>query len=484
MSGNNVSMNYLRPYGIILSCLFALSFVLMLGLVNSHFQYLAVSACILSLVLYPLLKTKQFDLFSVWSWVIITCVIEVFLRSIYITFDIPNKDTIQSVFLLNETKDFLLMPALLTLSGFLSLTFGFMLTPQKQKKTNLRIFQTDEWVMQRFRYIMLIILILSWVGVYFFLQNIITSITDFDISKHRGLSTNLEEYRAYGYLRFMVNFSFFASLIIFVKILDSIRLKVFDLVILFLSIGTQVVFAFMVQHRGGIVVIFISMLAIYYYMHDKKIKFLPFIIFGYIALIIIKIMTLIRLGGILENIEIEIFNPLWLIEPAILGMSGSDISKIGHIVSGIPALLDFQYGETLIRFVFLWIPREIWPEKPVNLDTTIGMKIFGAETYGSGAVPPGFIAEMYLNFWIPGVILGCFILGCAGRRIYGYFKNNIQNRNAILLYVTCFMQLIVSITGSGFSSAMVGLLMNLIPMYIILHLITRKIGSSDLRNHV
>jgi oligosaccharide repeat unit polymerase len=433
---------------------------------------MALSASILGIVIVPLWKIRKIDVFSVWTFIVYGVFLEIFLRSLYITFDIPNKETIQQVFLRGETKEFLLTPYLLVFFGTLALTLGFMIKSKRTSNYTFKIFKRDEWHIKRFKFIVIALLILSWIGIYLIFHNTVTLAAGL-ISKHVGVSENLQDYKSYTYSRLLVSFSCLAAFICFVKMRTSVHIKMFDFIMCIVSLGTYALYSFVTQSRCGFAVILLSMAAIYYYTSNRRVPFLR-ILFGlFIALFIVRHMTYLRAGKSFDEVGLQGFNVSRLVEPVVLNLNGFDISKTGHIINGIPHRLDYQYGETLTRIIFLWIPRRLWPAKPVGVDTTIGWKIFGQDVYGAGAVPPGFIAEMYLNFWVPGVIIGCFILGLVLRGIEESFKNK-KNRNCILLYVTGFMTLGSSFMGSGFCNTVVGFLMNFIPMFIILHMITKK----------
>ncbi len=71
-------------------------------------------------------------------------------------------------------------------------------------------------------------------------------------------------------------------------------------------------------------------------------------------------------------------------------------------------ILPLKYGETFTRLVTQWIPRALWPGKPYDLGVEIG-RLWNPDTF-SGA-PPGFFAEMYMNFHVPGVLAGGLLFG-------------------------------------------------------------------------
>jgi len=70
--------------------------------------------------------------------------------------------------------------------------------------------------------------------------------------------------------------------------------------------------------------------------------------------------------------------------------------------------LPLKYGDTLLRIFYQLIPRAFWPGKPYDLGVELGRL---SNPYTFSGTPPGFIAEMYMNFHIWGVIIGSFLLG-------------------------------------------------------------------------
>jgi oligosaccharide repeat unit polymerase len=174
----------------------------------------------------------------------------------------------------------------------------------------------------------------------------------------------------------------------------------------------------------------------------------------------------------IDNQDVN-FSILKSIEPAVLTTNMIDVSKTAHIIEAIPNKIDYQYGYTLTTASFAWIPRFLWKSKPVsNVDNTIGMKVFGSNTYGSGGVPPGIFAELYWNFWIPGVLIGCFLIGRYLKIVHLTFTSYNSNKNSLLIYVIVFMLNGIWLIGSSFSSTLIGLLTTLFPLILILNFIT------------
>jgi hypothetical protein len=81
------------------------------------------------------------------------------------------------------------------------------------------------------------------------------------------------------------------------------------------------------------------------------------------------------------------------------------------IIRDTPRVSPFQYGRTLALFFIYFIPRAVWPEKPI---ITLGR--FITDVYGSGPqiesnTAPTPIGDFFLNFGYPGVIGGMLLWG-------------------------------------------------------------------------
>ncbi|MDQ0857149.1 O-antigen polymerase [Bacillus sp. V2I10] len=108
------------------------------------------------------------------------------------------------------------------------------------------------------------------------------------------------------------------------------------------------------------------------------------------------------------------------------------------------------YGRSFIDLLFAPIPSSIYPNKPpsdegVYLQTIVQnwylevepSKPF-KELYPS-SFPTETLGTMYMNFWIPGVFIGMFLLGAIYKLAYLYMKRSNYNGFSIMVY--CFILL-------------------------------------------
>lgn len=133
---------------------------------------------------------------------------------------------------------------------------------------------------------------------------------------------------------------------------------------------------------------------------------------------------------------------------AFLGSTDlSDIRVFVMIADAYGRLRPFQYGETFLRVFTQFVPRAIWPGKPLDLSIEI------ADLYHSGSqagIPPGFFAETYINFHVFGVIVGGALLGFGLALIY---RKWIINRSHIgTIYYAVLMPRILLLPSATFAN--------------------------------
>ena len=86
------------------------------------------------------------------------------------------------------------------------------------------------------------------------------------------------------------------------------------------------------------------------------------------------------------------------------------IDKTSFIISEVSQRDLYLYGASLVTFIVAPIPRLIWPEKPnVSIGPWVAKEIYNR--HRKSGVPPGFIAELFLNFSWLVLFLVCLFMG-------------------------------------------------------------------------
>lgn len=164
--------------------------------------------------------------------------------------------------------------------------------------------------------------------------------------------------------------------------------------------------------------------------------------------------------------------------------TGRRLDAIGHaavIIRDTPAVSPFQKGATLKLVPLAYVPRIIWPGKP---DITIGAWI--VDTYRvrgdtvDSSIGPTWVGEFYLNFHIPGVIGGMFLIGIILRFAHESLVRKNPTTLAILLEVLILYHLVLKLTGS-IATVINGPIMTMIPL-LLAHAVIRLSGGAVLFN--
>ena len=150
------------------------------------------------------------------------------------------------------------------------------------------------------------------------------------------------------------------------------------------------------------------------------------------------------------------------------------------LVEIVPDQIGYFYGLFYARVPLNFVPRAIWPNKPVSTSGGLFRRI--ALPDASGGRPPGAMGEYYLNFGYPGIpLMGAF---------YGvllYLTWQLINRDHVpVMSLVVFTLLLITIGKNGLvNDTLFPLLSNLILLIPALFLLMRwqRISSSRVNSH-
>jgi oligosaccharide repeat unit polymerase len=114
----------------------------------------------------------------------------------------------------------------------------------------------------------------------------------------------------------------------------------------------------------------------------------------------------------------------------------------------VPEEIDYMYGKGFLTPFLIFIPRAIWPSKPVASDQPINELVFGLDYKTNTGVT--IVAEMYQNFGILAP-LGMFFIGKFVRGFNRYLRENSDN---MVAWISWFMIIVDFATEwrGGFTS--------------------------------
>jgi len=450
------------------------------------FPLLALASFALVVVVSPNLLEKVWDWFSGWNLLLYSVFLALFMRCLYIDFDLPNSVLINEVFLLNKGKDFLLVPMALLVGSLAVSTCCYVWFKPEPVLQSLKVWRSDAWSDSRYRLVVLSCLGLSWLGIWLYLRSSVGDLSLANLSAPRGVSATLEGINTNNYTTELIMLATIACYITMIKILEERKLVHF--IFFVLSFLTSALYFIIASRRSSLGILMINIIVLIYYHNRMRFNYYVTVVTGTVIIVAFNMMTFLRVSAfsgadtdyalIVRNFELPELSTLFA--PFILTTNLIDVSKTAHIMAAVPEKLPYSYGATFMEPLFAWIPRSVWPSKPAFIDNEIGRVVFGSDLYNAGAVPPGIVAEMYWNLGYFGIFLGAVGVGLLAKWIKVNFANREQN-NICLLYVTSFMTLIYSFMGSAFGSVFIGFLVTVLPMFLILNWLTLGSRHAEFR---
>ncbi len=129
-----------------------------------------------------------------------------------------------------------------------------------------------------------------------------------------------------------------------------------------------------------------------------------------------------------------------------------EIDSLVAIIAQTPEPHGYLWSHDLFLIVPLaLIPRAIWPTKPYFQGTNIFDIEYWHVGKGSSAGPP-YIGDLYMNFGLPGILLGMFFTGVLLRFVYIYLvKNTNASSPGLLFYTFIAIQLLRIVPEAGFA---------------------------------
>jgi O-antigen polysaccharide polymerase Wzy len=91
------------------------------------------------------------------------------------------------------------------------------------------------------------------------------------------------------------------------------------------------------------------------------------------------------------------------------------LTQTANIVELTPTVVPYQYGQTYSYLFVALIPRFVWPDKPSANDANrfyqTAYGITDEDSLSSGSFASGSMAEAYINFGWPGIMVLMFLIG-------------------------------------------------------------------------
>jgi len=153
------------------------------------------------------------------------------------------------------------------------------------------------------------------------------------------------------------------------------------------------------------------------------------------------------------------------------------IHTFAHIYSLTPEVVPYRYGETYSYLAIAWIPRVIWPEKPIanqaNNYYAIAYEISTEEGVKTSSFGATLIGEGFMNFGVVGVFMIMAFLGLITLLLEDVFAGSDSGAGGHAIFLAIFVYFL---NGIGTSAELLfgGLLQNLVASCLLLWWVRAK----------
>jgi hypothetical protein len=159
-------------------------------------------------------------------------------------------------------------------------------------------------------------------------------------------------------------------------------------------------------------------------------------------------------------------------------VQGSDLfSPLAGLTETVPAQHDYLLGSSYLEALYFPIPRALWQAKPQGaiLEVTAG---FASVTNGESFPEYG---EMYANFGLPGVILGCLLFAALLEWLWIRFAAS-AGKSRLFVYPALIAVMLQVFTRDYAVSQLAGLLGFLLGVWVLQRVLDFQVLPSTVRD--
>lgn len=99
----------------------------------------------------------------------------------------------------------------------------------------------------------------------------------------------------------------------------------------------------------------------------------------------------------------------------------------------------FSFGEQLTSAIFFFVPRSIWPAKPITSGQFIGNYLIDNYSFWFNNISNPFVSEAYLNFGVVGIVLFAIILAYFFTKALCFLKSDDYLKKLVAFFMAIHM---------------------------------------------
>lgn len=419
---------------------------------------LVASIASLAITLFPVIVNRSYIVFQPMTFIAFSVAMGCTLKSFYIIAYQGSNEIVDKKLLLDLGLPSLSYGATAIAVGLFFCVFGYMFAGRDVVSRKIK--NRYVWDTNRLTILSCGVIFISLVGFLGFIALNGISIASFDdlsVKRFRDDDGAVSATRSGSLDYLLYRLALLAKIPLYVlflfKIKSGFRWASGYGFLLIISGLISLFVPFFFNNRAGILLPVLDLLMIYY-LTTRNVNIRVLLILGGSASVLVFFGSLIRSGGDLGRAYDVLFGGRYLL----------DITKTAHIISHYTNYEGLFYGQTMLNWVYKLVPF-IAPDELEfqNIGRYLGFEVFG---YLNSGVPPGILAELYMNFGYPGIVIGMFIVGYSLKKIHRHFISRIDSPKAIILYAIICTRFTIFLFNNGISIAILKTVLDVVVIYI------------------
>lgn len=440
MNAKSVNLISAMVVSLILALGSLFSFFVIEKNILSYFLYVV----LIILALYPAFRRKNFDVFEIINWMVLYFFISIGLRipPIFFNYSLYLYDYGSTRYF--NTVNIVIFSAICAL---ISLYAGYYSSFGEKLSSRLPEVKLQFSTSRLFAFLSvgaIVNLIVFWV----YIKDLGASGVNV-LSAHEVTVSNVVEGGRSFYT--LAGNIFSGTTLLAVYFFLHWKNKLWVKLFLLINVATVITNFMFVGSKGVVIYLFITIMVCYHYS-VKPLKLAKVMLYMAPIVIISPFMWFYRafglqdLSGLAEKVvSIITREPFLIIEPFLSRSFGADMFFL--IVDKTPSEFPFRLGGTFLAILWALIPRQIWPDKPWSLGVQFNNTYLVHAAIPDSSVSPSLIGEFFMNFHIPGVIVGFFLIGLLARVVFDYCTKKIGKFEGIAIYLFFFPILVQGLEG-------------------------------------
>lgn len=266
---------------------------------------------------------------------------------------------------------------------------------------------------------------------------------------------------ALGHFQILTSASVAVCVLSFIRIISQSR-GPFERSIFVFSFFFIVWYAYVRSVRGDILLTLLMLLYSYWVLRGR-IKIGASLLIGSLSFAMILGITLIRAAATGDVLQASGLTTI--LKPVFGEFNLGGFVSLYHAMRVVPSILDHTLGATYFQFLWLLIPRGIWPDKPLAVgEYWLAALNPDSQLRFGGGVSTGMIGEAYLNFGAIGLIVVPLVLGVVIFGLERFLSNRAGRPSGLALAVMTVGFLAYSSYGYFFAKGIIDCLLSAWPL--------------------